>query len=93
MKENDPQELADALRACTGAVSVTVKDGDKTAVSPSLVAEASSLGWRPGQVKDSVRIDKELFNFARTERNDEGELLCYKYVSPTTGRVLTVFND
>jgi hypothetical protein len=29
-----PQEFADALRACTGAIEVTVTDGDRVAVSP-----------------------------------------------------------
>jgi hypothetical protein len=55
-------------------------------------AEASSLGWLPGVSRTAIMFDDERFVYYQTDRDREGDVLSWRYMS-TTGRIITVFND
>lgn len=59
------------------------------------VTEASTIGWRAGEVKQTIPTDignKQAFILERTERRD-GEVTAWAYRQPFGICRLRVFND
>lgn len=60
--------------------------------SKIFTAEASTLGWKVGEVKEFIDFKNERFNYARATKTEDGETVSWHYVS-SSGSTITVFND